>query len=46
MQIKLLMWHILRGNTIELPAGSGDSWQAWPIPQPKDGLPVRLQPVP
>jgi cytochrome P450 len=46
MQIKLLMWHMLRHNTIELPSGSGDEWQAWPIPQPKDGLPVRLQPVP
>jgi cytochrome P450 len=46
MQIKLLMWHMLHNNKIELPSGSGDEWQAWPIPQPKDGLPVRLQPVP
>ena len=45
MQIKLLMWHMLRNNRVELPAGSGDAWQAWPIPQPKDGLPVRLRPV-
>jgi cytochrome P450 len=45
MQIKLLMWHLLRNNKIELPAGSGDDWQAWPIPQPKDGLPVRLRPA-
>jgi cytochrome P450 len=45
MQIKILMWHMLRSGTIELPAGSGDKWQAWPIPQPKDGLPVRLAPI-
>jgi cytochrome P450 len=42
MQIKLLMWHMLRTNRIELPAGSGDKWQAWPIPKPEDGLPVRV----
>ena len=42
MQIKILMWHILRNGRIELPSGSGDKWQAWPIPKPRDGLPVRL----
>ncbi len=42
MQIKLLMWHMLRTRRIELPEGSGRDWQAWPIPKPKDGLPVRL----
>jgi cytochrome P450 len=42
MQIKILMWHMLRHNRIEIAAGSGDQWQAWPIPKPKDGLPVTL----
>ena len=42
MQIKLLMWHLLRDHRIDLPAGSGDRWQAWPIPRPRDGLPVML----
>jgi cytochrome P450 len=42
MQMKLLMWHILRHHRIEIPAGSGDKWQAWPIPKPRDGLPVRM----
>ena len=42
MQIKILMWHLLKDGGIELPAGSGDQWAAWPIPKPRDGLPVRL----
>jgi cytochrome P450 len=43
MQIKILMWHMLKDNQIVLPTGSGDKWQAWPIPQPKDGLPILLK---
>jgi cytochrome P450 len=42
MQMKMLMWHMLRTGTISLPEGSGKDWQAWPIPQPKDGLPMKL----
>jgi cytochrome P450 len=42
MQIKILMWHVLREGRIDLPQGSGAKWQAWPIPKPRDGLPVRL----
>ena len=45
MQIKILMWHMLRHNRIEIPAGSGDKWQAWPIPKPRDGLPVRVEAI-
>ncbi len=45
MQIKILMWHLLRSNTVTLPQGSGDEWQIWPIPQPKDGLPLALKAV-
>ena len=44
MQIKILMWHMLRDHRIVLPAGSGASWQAWPIPKPRDGLPVQIVP--
>ncbi len=43
MQIKLLMWHLLREHRIVLPEGSGNKWQVWPIPQPRDGLPVRIE---
>jgi cytochrome P450 len=45
MQTKILMWHILRTHRIEMPQGSGDKWQAWPIPKPRDGLPVRFVPL-
>jgi cytochrome P450 len=45
MQIKILMWHMLRNHRIEIPAGSGDAWQAWPIPKPRDGLPVKMVPI-
>jgi cytochrome P450 len=45
MQIKILMWHMLRDGRIDLPKGSGAAWQAWPIPLPKDGLPVRLDTI-
>ncbi len=45
MQIKILMWHMLRAHRIELGKGSGDSWQAWPIPKPRDGLPITLAPL-
>jgi cytochrome P450 len=45
MQMKILMWHLLRNSQIEIPPGSGDKWQAWPIPKPRDGLPVRIVPI-
>jgi cytochrome P450 len=45
MQIKILMWHMLRGGEIRLASGAGGKWQALPIPRPKDGLPMRLVPI-
>ena len=42
LQIKLLMWHLLRDHRIELGPDAGKKWQAWPIPRPRDGLPVTL----
>ena len=45
MQIKLLMWHMLRDHRIDAAIGAGDKWQAWPIPRPRDGLPVTLVPL-
>lgn len=45
MQIRILMFHLLRGHRIDLVEGSGAEWQAWPIPRPKDGLPLRFAPL-
>jgi len=45
MQIKILMHSILTENRI-VPQGGPDyepDWQVFPIPQPKDGLPVRFE---
>lgn len=45
MQIKILMHSILTQNRI-VPQGGPDyepDWQVFPIPQPKDGLPVRFE---
>ena len=45
MQIRILIAHLLSRYRIELDAGAGDVWQAWPIPRPKDGLPLRFVPL-
>ena len=42
MQVKILLWHLVRTHRIDIAAGAGDKWQAWPIPKPRDGLPVTL----
>ena len=42
MQIKILMWHLLCEHRIEIADGAGTDWQAWPIPKPRDGLPLTL----
>ncbi len=45
MQMRLLMVQLLRRYRIELAPGSGAAWQPWPIPQPKDGLPLTFVPL-
>ncbi|KQN05992.1 cytochrome P450 [Sphingomonas sp. Leaf230] len=45
MQMRLLIAHLLTRYRIEAPAGSGDAWQVFPIPRPKDGLPVTFVPL-
>jgi cytochrome P450 len=45
MQMRILMVHLLSRYRIELAEGSGEKWQAWPIPRPRDGLPVRFVPL-
>jgi cytochrome P450 len=43
MQIKLLMAQMLTRYRIEVEPGYDPDWQAWPIPQPKDGLRITLK---
>jgi cytochrome P450 len=45
MQIKILMHALLTQNRVVLQGGPDyePKWQVFPIPQPKDGLPVRLE---
>ena len=45
MQTKILMWHLLRTHRIDLAETSGKKWQAWPIPKPRDGLPVMISAI-
>lgn len=42
MQVRLLIARMLEGHRIELAPGAGEDWQWFPIPRPKDGLPLRL----
>ncbi len=45
MQIRILLVQLLRRNRIELAEGAGAEWQPWPIPRPKDGLPLKFVPI-
>jgi len=45
MQTRILVAQLLRRYRIELDEGAGVTWQAWPIPRPKDGLPLRFIPI-
>ena len=42
MQVRLLVAHLLKDHRIALAAGAGERWQWFPIPRPRDGLPIRL----
>ena len=45
MQIRILVAHLLSRYHIELLPGAGADWQIFPIPRPKDGLPVTFKPL-
>ncbi len=45
MQIKILMAQLLSRYEIEVAPGYEPEWKPWPIPQPKDGLPVTFRPL-
>ena len=42
LQTKLFMHRLLTTRRIEIADSYNPEWQPWPIPQPKDGLKVRL----
>jgi cytochrome P450 len=45
MQAKIFLHHVLTTHRITMDAGYTPEWQAWPIPKPKDGLPVTFEPL-
>jgi cytochrome P450 len=45
MQVRILIAHLLSRYRIELAEGAGEAWQYFPIPRPKDGLPVKFVPI-
>lgn len=45
MQAKIFFHHLLTTHRIVLADGYTPEWQAWPIPKPKDGLKVRMEPI-
>ena len=42
MQAKTFLFHLLSRVRVEPDPGSGANWQLFPMPKPRDGLPVRL----
>jgi cytochrome P450 len=45
MQVKILLAHVLTRYEVQIAEGYEPDWQAWPIPQPKDGLKVTFKPL-
>jgi len=45
MQAKCFSRHFLPNIRVSLPPGGSKGWQMWPIPKPKDGLTLHLEPA-
>ncbi len=45
MQAKCFAWHLFARNEVSAAPGYRPDWTLWPIPQPRDGLRVRLKPI-
>ena len=43
LQMRLFLHALLPGHRITLTGAQPTRWQAWPIPKPRDGLPLRLE---
>jgi len=45
MQARLFLRALLPGHCIRITGAHPTRWQAWPIPKPRDGLPIRIERV-
>jgi len=45
MQAKCFAFHLLSTTKVSVAPGYRPAWKLWPIPQPRDGLRVRLAPL-
>ena len=43
MQAKTFFYHLLTTSRISVAPGYAPEWQMWPIPKPRDGLPIRIE---
>jgi cytochrome P450 len=43
MQAKCFFYHLLTTTRVSVQPGYSPRWQMWPIPKPRDGLPIRLE---
>ena len=43
MQAKCFFYHLLTTTEVRIADGYVPRWQMWPIPKPRDGLPIRLE---
>jgi len=43
MQAKSFFYHLLTTTRVSLADGYVPRWQMWPIPKPRDGLPIRIE---
>jgi cytochrome P450 len=43
MQAKSFFYHLLMTTRVGLAHDYAPRWQMWPIPRPRDGLPIRIE---
>jgi cytochrome P450 len=43
MQAKSFFFHLLTTSRISLVDGYIPAWQMWPLPKPRDGLPIHIE---
>jgi len=43
MQAKTFFYHLLTTSRIAIAPDYQPAWALWPIPKPRDGLPIRLE---